>query len=139
MATVQIHRSTDLWDKAIKALDPEDFQHITAFQYDQRKVLEEVLKEAQAKRDVAFAKRWTFKRSGGSVIILRDVFEKVVLQVSKYAQAVEIAANADPIHVGLPWAAVRFLLQVSHGQDHILGPLLTGCNISDCHFRCPSF
>lgn len=139
MANIQAQLSTNLWDKALKALDPKDFQHISAFQYDQKKVLDEVLKEAQAKRDSALRERWRFKKKDGSVIILRDVFEKVVHWVSKYAQAVDVVANADPIHVGLPWAVVRFLLQVSLTEDHFLDPLLTGHKIPDFHFRRPSF
>ena len=126
MASAQAHGSTDLWDKALKALDPKYLQQISDFQCDPKKVLSEVLKEAQAKRDTAFGKRWTYKKSDGSVVILRDVFEKVVHWVSKYAQAVDVVANADPIHVGLPWAVVRFLLQVSLTKYHYLDPLLTG-------------
>ncbi len=104
--------ATGLWRRALQVLHPNDKQLISAFQYDPRCVLVDVLAEAQAKRDAAISKRWRFKKSDGSTIILRDVFEKIVRSISKYTQAVDVAANADPIHAGLPWAVFRFLLQV---------------------------
>jgi hypothetical protein len=104
--------SAEFWSRALEALHPNDKQLISSPQHDPRCVLDDVLKEAQAKRDAAIAKRWKFKKSDGSTIIIRDVFEKIVRSVSRYTQALTVAANADPIHAGLPWAAFRFLLQV---------------------------
>ena len=112
MGSLPSHRSAKLWAQALQALHPEDKQQISSFQYDHTQVLNDVLAEAQAKRDETLRKRWRFKKSDGSIIILRDVFEKVVHWISSFARVMDVAVNADPVHAGLPWAAVRFLLKV---------------------------
>ena len=112
MESFQSHKSADLWGQALQELHPDDKQQVSTFQYDHKRVLNDVLKEAQAKRDETMRKRWRFKKSDGSTIILRDIFEKVVHWVSKFAQVMDVAVNVDPVHAGLPWAAMHFLLKV---------------------------
>jgi ankyrin repeat domain-containing protein 50 len=48
----------------------------------------------------------------GKEIILRDVAEKAVFWLNKFKEVGDIAVNFDPVHAALPWAGVRFLLQV---------------------------
>ncbi len=112
MGSFRLQKSVDLWGQALESLHPDDKQQISSFQYDPKRVLGDVFKEAQATRDKTLQKRWRFKKSDGSVIILRDVFEKIVHWISKFAQVATVAVNADPVHAGLPWAAVYFLLKV---------------------------
>lgn len=112
MALVQPNGSTDLWSKALLKLHPDDKKHVLTFQTDHKRVLQDVLKEAEAKRDAAVTKMWKITKTDGSIIVLRDVFEKVIQNVTKYAKAVDIAVNVDPLHAGVPWAIVRALLQV---------------------------
>ena len=99
-----------LWQSAVTQLSVEDQRSIRGFQENRIAVVNEVLRIAQTKRDVAAASRWRIKRSDGKVIIVRNVFEKIVGGISKFAKAVDLAVNADPVHAGLPWAAIRFLL-----------------------------
>ena len=103
---------TDPWGKALQTLTDTEKDELKSFREDRRTNVQGALDEAQAKRDVVLRKRWKFERSDGTVIILRDVFEKIVRWISKYASGMDVLANADPIHAGLPWAVVRFLLQV---------------------------
>ena len=102
----------DFWRKALENLDPDDRKHFTASESDPRSILAGILKEARAKRATAHHKRWKFKKSDGSVIILRDVFGKIVESVSRYAQAVDVAVNTAPFYAAPPLAVVRCLLQV---------------------------
>jgi len=48
----------------------------------------------------------------GQQVILRDVAEKVIVWLNKFKEVGDIAMNFDPVHLALPWAGVRFLLQV---------------------------
>lgn len=48
----------------------------------------------------------------GKEIILRDVAEKVISFLHKFKEVGDIAVQFDPVHAALPWAGVRFLLQV---------------------------
>lgn len=47
------------------------------------------------------------------MVVIRDVFEKIIHWITRYVQVINILANVDPVHFSLPWAAIRFLLQVS--------------------------
>jgi hypothetical protein len=33
-------------------------------------------------------------------------------QVDKYKSAGDVGANVDPVHIGLPWAGIRVILEV---------------------------
>ena len=101
----------DGWKKACEALPPDDKKRILSVQVPC--CLDDVLKEARIKRDLAVSKRWKLIKSDGTAIILRDVFEKILSWISRYTQVADVLANADPVHAGLPWGACRFLLQVS--------------------------
>lgn len=56
-------------------------------------------------------KRWqpTFL---GRRILLRDVAGKVLLWLDRFKAVGDVAANADPLHAGLPWAGIRIILEV---------------------------
>jgi hypothetical protein len=73
-------------------------------------------------------RRWKFKKSNGEDVILRDVLEKMAKWVNKFKELGDIVAQTDPVYAALPWAGVRFLLQVSD-----LNPLL----YSTVYHRCP--
>lgn len=55
--------------------------------------------------------KWKFN-VGGKVINLRDRAEKILEWVDKFKQIGDIAIQYDPVHAALPWAGIRFLLQV---------------------------
>lgn len=59
------------------------------------------------------ARRWKYHRKNGDKVILRDVLEKIVAWVDKFKQIGDTIVQYDPTHAALPWAAVRFFLQVS--------------------------
>jgi hypothetical protein len=52
----------------------------------------------------------------GHVFELQRVADKVFDWLNKFKQIGDIVANVDPLHVGVPWAGIRFLLQVSSFQ-----------------------
>lgn len=57
-------------------------------------------------------KRWTYTRKSGETVILRDVFDKVIRWIDLFKQVGDVAVQYDPVHAALPWAGVRFVLQV---------------------------
>lgn len=105
----------DLWFQALQQLSPETRQSSiwTVSNESPKSILDDVLISTKSLRDVAIAKKWKYQRSNGKVIILRDIFEKLINFAWKCAAVLDVVSNADPVHFGLPWAAVRFLLQVS--------------------------
>lgn len=94
-------------------LDPHDKQYFLVSQSHPQKIVASLLKDVQAKRDIAHEKRWKFTKTDGSTIILRDVLEKIVHSISQYARIVDVAVSTAPMYAAPPWAVIRFLLQVS--------------------------
>ena len=54
--------------------------------------------------------KWTYK---GRQIYLHDQVDKVLQFLDKFKSVGDVIANVDPVHVGLPWAGVRTILEVS--------------------------
>ena len=67
-------------------------------------------------------KSWSFKRKNGEVVFVRDVLAKAAKWVNHFKAVGDIAVQYDPVHAALPWAGVRFLLNVSdalHPSDAV--------------------
>lgn len=105
--------SRDLWLEALSTLSAEDKSAIDLCQADKSAILEDILVAAEAKRQACLQKRWKIRRRNGDIVILRDVCEKVIKWVRKFKEVGDTAVQYDPAHAALPWAAVRFLLQMS--------------------------
>jgi hypothetical protein len=73
--------------------------------------VEQALAAAQEKQRCCLEKRWRF-RFAGREFILKEEADKVIHWLNKFKDLGDIAVNADPIHVGLPWAGIRLLLEV---------------------------
>jgi hypothetical protein len=58
---------------------------------------------------------WSFKRSSGEKVIVRDVLGKVAKWVNLVKQVGDFAVQFDPGHAGVAWAGIRFMLTVSPG------------------------
>ncbi len=74
-------------------------------------MVDSLLDVAREKSRQCQSKRWEFTCNGRRYIV-RDVAERIVAWLDKLKQIGDVAVNADPLHAGLPWAAIRFLLQV---------------------------
>ena len=102
----------DLWDQALEGLDSSDRSQFPSEILSSREAIQQLLEDVQKRRDAAREKRWRYTKSDGSVIILRDIFEKILNSISRYAKVIDVAVNADPLHAAPAWAIIRFLLQV---------------------------
>lgn len=78
---------------------------------DVNEAVERSLVAAKQKQRDCDAKRWTFTCAGRTVP-LKEEADKVVRWLDRFKAVGDVAVNADPIHAGLPWAGVRFLLEV---------------------------
>ncbi len=113
----------DLWAQALQHLRVGDRAMLTsdplvaAFVQGQTSsqslpdLLEQVCDIAARKKKHCDAKSWRFELHGRTYI-LRDVAGKVVEWVNLFKQVGDTAIQYDPVHAALPWAGVRFLLEV---------------------------
>jgi hypothetical protein len=101
-----------LWADALQALTDKDKATIPRPGPDPSLgMLQNLCAIAEERRDHCENRGWKFELNGRQ-IILRDLAQKVVVWINQFMQVGDVVANADPIHVGLPWAGVRLLLQV---------------------------
>jgi len=102
----------DLWSEAVKLLRPEDDEQIHFQTTDKLTVLDEVLTLTKEKREQCKDRQWKYRKSDGSVIVLRDVFDKMVKWLNKLEKIGDFVAQLDSVHLALPWACIKFFLQV---------------------------
>ena len=79
---------------------------------DKLNILSDVLAAVDNKRKMCMEKRLRYRKSNGEVVILRDILDKIAVWVQKFKDVGDIVVQYDPVHTALPWAGVRFLLQV---------------------------
>ncbi|OBS15059.1 hypothetical protein FPOA_14076 [Fusarium poae] len=106
----------DLWSAAIQTLGHELTSQIDFAQDSKEKTLDEVLAVTEQARKRSVGKSWSFKRKNGEVVFVRDLLAKAAKWVNHFKDVGDIAVQYDPAHAALPWAGVRFLLNVAVGD-----------------------
>ncbi|KAL8942223.1 MAG: hypothetical protein Q9211_001490 [Gyalolechia sp. 1 TL-2023] len=91
--------------------------------------LDDALRAAKEKQRYCVEKKWTFT-FGGRSITLNDEAEKIIGWLDRFKAVGDIAANADPVHAGLPWAGIRLLLEAATSERNQTAALLAGCETS---------
>lgn len=74
-------------------------------------VLEQALVAAKEKQRYCIEKRWTFTIKGRTIAV-KEKADRVVGWLNRFTPVGDVVANVDPVHVGLPWAGIRLLLEV---------------------------
>ncbi|KAL8683543.1 MAG: hypothetical protein Q9186_000455 [Xanthomendoza sp. 1 TL-2023] len=130
--------ATKLWDRAVSTLTDEDKQAIDFLRADKPAILTDVLHAAEQKKQLCMQKRWKYTKKNGDIIIIRDLCDKMIRWVHKFKEVGDIAVQYDPSHASLPWAAIRFFLQLSVSDVQIFGAMAEGLetvtsHIASCH------
>ena len=71
-----------------------------------------MLQLVEKSKDDQVRSQWVISRKDGKAFILRDLLGKIVNCVNKFREVGDAVVQYDPTHAALPWAAVRFVLQV---------------------------
>lgn len=105
---------TDLWTIALESRpDDERAAIITTTASDpDLDILERLSDELKQKRDQCGQERLKYKFHGQQ-IVMQDILEKALVWINKFKEIGDIVVQYDPVHAALPWAGVRFILQVS--------------------------
>jgi hypothetical protein len=121
--------TTSLWDTANAQLDGETQIILAKVNKGNGCVVDEVLTEAVTQQKALAAKRWK-ATIGGKEVILRDVLGKIVRWIDHFKAAGDIAVQFNSGAASLPWAAVRFLLQVAVNDKQYLEATIEGIEIA---------
>ncbi|KAL8934772.1 MAG: hypothetical protein Q9216_005740 [Gyalolechia sp. 2 TL-2023] len=119
-------KANGLWDKAVDRLGDQDRQLVNFSQCNKLLLLSDVLQATELGKQSCMQKRWKYTRKNGDVVVLRDVCEKIIKWVHKFKEIGDVAVQYDPAHASLPWAAIRFLLQLSVNDVQIFSAVADG-------------
>ncbi|GLB05414.1 hypothetical protein AtubIFM57258_000698 [Aspergillus tubingensis] len=99
------HRMTTyLWARALSALPDNDqrmFPTSGIASPPVSQTLTDIITAIEMQRDRCKRHKWSTTTIGGKEIIIRD-----------FASVVDVVVSYDPVHAALPWAGVRFVLQL---------------------------
>ncbi|KAI9709019.1 MAG: hypothetical protein M1828_002553 [Chrysothrix sp. TS-e1954] len=120
-------------DKALQLLSDSEQRTIRDHLPDRgsgiQAALDNAYNAAQQKRQLCQKKRWSWTVRGRNIAVA-DQVDKVILWLDKFKGIGDVASNADPVHVGLPWAGIRLLLEVAVTERHHLVGLIHGMDIA---------
>ena len=105
-----------MWTKAVDQLSEEDKQQIDVLNSDKRGLIQDVIKVVEGKHQLCVENQWKF-RTGTETVPMRDPLGRIVAWINKFRDVGTIMMQYDPTHAAIPWAAIRFLLEVSP-QDY---------------------
>jgi hypothetical protein len=113
-ATSHPSSSNNILEDALKRLSDSD--RATLRQYlltpnDVDLALEQAVDAAKEKQQCCLEERWRFTLAGQE-FILKEKADKIVRWLNRFKGVGDVAAAADPVHAGLPWAGIRLLLEV---------------------------
>lgn len=93
-------------------MSDEDRHNINFSCPDKLEILSDLHQDTEKLSQEYSKKRWRYTRKSGETVIFVDLFRKIVKWLDLFKQVGDAAVQYDPVHAALPWAGVRFLLQV---------------------------
>lgn len=99
----------------LKRLSPDDRAIIQDYMFHNASgidlAFDQAFVAAKEKQRYCIEKRWKFT-FGRRTVDLKEEADKVVGWLDRFKAVGDIVPNVDPMHVGLPWAGIRLLLEV---------------------------
>ena len=105
-------RDEHLWNLAMNQLSEEDRQQVDFTETTKLDALQGIAEIVERKKDATLQKQWQIKRGSKEPIVIREKLMKILSSVNKFKEIGDVFVQYDPVHAAIPWAAVRFILQV---------------------------
>ncbi|KAJ0421467.1 ankyrin repeat-containing domain protein [Aspergillus carlsbadensis] len=122
----KMRRRRSLWEEAATLISKDDRTHLDfAHARDPTRILGDIETQVHEVKK----KQWRFRKRNGEEVTVREVFEKIATWVTKFREIGDIASGIDPLHVGLPWAAVRFFLQLAVNDVERYSAMIEGVEV----------
>lgn len=102
-----------LWEEAFDGLSDGDKAELEFIRDTPCPSPSSVLATITDKMDECVKKQWVlYTNKNGEKIMVREIFNRMSGWINKFKEVGDVAMQYDPGHAALPWAAVRFFLQV---------------------------
>ncbi|RDW72196.1 hypothetical protein BP5796_08230 [Coleophoma crateriformis] len=119
----------NLWTQAAASLDANAHLDFDLSQSDQNNIIQDIVISVQRRQNECLRKGWKYKNEKGEIIVLQDVFLKIITWVKQFIHVGVTIAQYDPAYAALPWAGVRSLLQISVDDPQTLGAIAEGVEL----------
>lgn len=136
LPTVPRKNINDLWALAADQLYDDDKRNINFSCPDKLNILADLHAETERSKRKAVESQWKYTRKSGETVIIRDIFEKIIRWINIFKQVGDVAVQYDPMHAALPWAGIRFVLQIVVNDSNKLSAVVEGlARIAECICR----
>lgn len=119
----------NLWAQAAATLRPNEQLSIDLNDPTMSNSVDDVLQYAKSRQSECIKKGWKYKKRNGEEVQIRDIFSKIVVWVKKFKEIGDTIVQYDPGHTALPWAAVRFVLEIAVSDDQTFGAMADGLEL----------
>ncbi|KAK6342402.1 hypothetical protein TWF718_007803 [Orbilia javanica] len=120
--------SPDLWKAASDKLKESEREYINNGNLSNKpwsSIADDLDAQIKSLRDDSQNTAWELKWRGRTVK-LRGIAERVAELLQKFKEVGDVAVQYDPVHAALPWAGVRYLLQVVVSEFECQEAILIG-------------
>ncbi|KAH7087293.1 hypothetical protein FB567DRAFT_591977 [Paraphoma chrysanthemicola] len=119
-------KRSDLWIKAAATLSDEDKKVLDIEDLKGGDVAQAVLNATRKQKQRCEGKQWSFSFKGKQILV-RDVLANIISWTEKFKQVVDFAVSMDATgHAALPWACVKFCLEIAGKDFEKYGSMLLG-------------
>lgn len=103
----------NLWHEALKTLSYDEQQELEFARGTTHPTPTSVLAAITDKKNECVKKQWVlYVNKKGEKIMIRELFNGISDWIHRFRTIGDVAVQYDSAHAALPWAAVRFFLQV---------------------------
>ncbi|KAJ8121057.1 hypothetical protein ONZ43_g2399 [Nemania bipapillata] len=116
---------TSLWDVAFDQLSEADQATLGFAEGAPAPSPSKLVQSVEETKQECRRKQWTlFTSKSGEAFAVQDVLDSIVVWVNKFKEVGDMAVQYDTAHAALPWAVIRFFLQMAVNDCDTFGNML---------------
>ncbi|KAI1421122.1 ankyrin repeat and SOCS box protein 7 [Xylaria sp. FL1777] len=118
---------TSLWDVAFESLGETDQIALGFAEGASTPTPSKLVQMVGEAKQECEQKQWDlFINKFGEAVKIQDLLGKIISWVNKFKEVGDTAVQYDPVHAALPWAVIRFFLQMAVNDCETFGNMLEG-------------
>ncbi|KAF7552222.1 hypothetical protein G7Z17_g4483 [Cylindrodendrum hubeiense] len=109
---------SNLWDDAVERLTEDEKRWLKQVEGEpltapKTSAVDEMIRLVTEKQHQCEEKAWKTIKIGNHEFSFRDVAKRSIVWLNKFKEIGDTIVQYDPVHAALPWAAARFILQIT--------------------------
>lgn len=109
--TIVVQTSQTIWDEALERLTPK--QKTLLCNFPKPIDSDELINAVRSKQGELEKLSWaSHYKLGNKTYNIKKMMDSVIIWIDRFKSIGDIIVQYDPAHIALPWAGIRFLLQV---------------------------